>query len=265
MKSKGSYWILIIGFIVNVFLALTPFIPHVKDLWRVDDPRQFYAVLATFMGVDMALVTLVFGVLFVRESTGFRNEITAIAERVPPSTIRWVQDRDFYRTFLGASTEAVHTVRISYFSPDPPNAVNDADRNDYYRRMKRTMKRRSDVRFFRLVRYTPANRDWLLEMVRDFDGHPNVNLAVLSSDLEPERVMPLALSVQIVDQKKAWLVAVEAHERLGQFRDLYIENDALAGALDRYHQRLWTLSEPILLDGRPTDAAQAIANDEYGR
>jgi hypothetical protein len=255
MKWKSSYVIPLLGFLVTLVLAFTPFFPQTKGWWHLDQPDQFYSVLAAFIGVDMALVILIFGLMFAKESNALRAEITQLIDRVPATTIRWLPDRVFYRAFLAAAEEARHTVRISYFAPDPPNAVAAPVRAEYYKDITSTMHRRKDVQFYRLVRYSPANEDWLLDMVREFTDVANVSLAVINQDLEPGRVMPLALSVQVVDDTRAWLVAVEAHERMGEFRDLYVENAHFADAMNRYHLRLWAIAEPLLLNGRPTDAA----------
>lgn len=264
MKRKSPYAVAISGFLLALALAFTPFYPQTQSWWRLNEPSQFYAILATFIGVDVALVILVFGLMFAAESDGLRNEIMKLVDRVPPTVIRWLPDRVFYPAFLTAAEEARHTVRISYFAPDPPDAVRAPTRSRYYSDITETMHRRKDVRFFRLVRYSPANEPWLLSMIQEFTDAANVSLAVISHDLEPERVMPLALSVQVVDDDRAWLVAVEAHERMGEFRDLYIENTKFADAMSRYHRRLWDNAVPLLVDGRPTEAAAKMTLGESG-
>jgi hypothetical protein len=71
--------------------------------------------------------------------------------------------------------------------------------------------------------------------------------------------MGLALSVQVIDEKHAWLVALNSHEREARFRDMYINNVDGAVALNRYFMRLWDLSTVVLRNGQVTDAGQTFS------
>ena len=256
-RRAWPYVVLIVAFALNAALAFTPYFPATKGIWRTDNAEQYYSVLAAFMGVDFALLTLAIGILLLDQfgtlSKEFGSELGQVADRLPASTIRWLPDHAFYRGFLAAATEAQATVRIAYFAPTPPDAVAAPGRLGYYEDMAELMRSRRDVQFFLLVRYSDENAPWILELVREFSGSPNVSLAVVAKDLRPERDMGLALSVQVVDDTRSWLVAIESHERVGAHRDLYVESEAFADAMTRYYKRLWANADLVLVNGRPTD------------
>jgi len=69
---------------------------------------------------------------------------------------------------------------------------------------------------------------------------------------------PLAISAQVVDGEKVWLVALEGHERQADFRDLFIESDEAAEAMRRYYHRLWARATLVLRSGVVTSDGAAI-------
>jgi hypothetical protein len=262
--SRSSYVVAVLVLIVTAALALTPFLPQTSALWHTDDPARFYSILATFIGVDFALVAFTFAVLFVRESGLFRAEVAALVERVPASLIKWIADDTFYRDFLAAVGEAQASVRITYLSSEPPDTLRIRERAKYYRDIATLMRNRPKVQFFRLVRGSPANCRWLLEMTREFTGLPNVSISVLEKEIEPDSPLGLALSVQVIDAARSWLVALEGHEREGPYRDVYVDNAAFADAMEKYHKRLWRLAAPLLINGQAQDLATRLAAELPG-
>jgi hypothetical protein len=249
-------------FLVSVALAVTPVIPWTKSLWKFNDAAAFYAQLTTFIGIDFALIVATFGYLFARARNDVVEELCALADRVPGSTIRWIDDRAFYRDFLSAIEASQHAVRIAYFAPIPPDAVQVASRGTYYRDLAEIMRSRSTVQFSRLVRYTEANQAWIVGLMREFQDVGNVSIAVISNDLDPTQSMPLALSVQVVDEESAWLVAIAAHERTGPVRDLFVENPAFADAMTQYYTRLWAAADVLLDHGRMTESGERMSARE---
>ena len=72
--------------------------------------------------------------------------------------------------------------------------------------------------------------------------------------------MPLSLSVQLIDSKQSWLVALETHEGSRGFRDIYIESEDFNVALSTYYDRLWARCEDLLNEGRLTSQGEALVN-----
>lgn len=81
---------------------------------------------------------------------------------------------------------------------------------------------------------------------------------MLTKDLPPEFEMPLAMSVQVVDDQRSWLVATAAHETEASYRDIYIENVDVAISLSNYYDRIWKVSEKLLDRGRITPEGIAL-------
>lgn len=253
MKTLSRIWPLLAGAIASIALAITPFVPLTRQLWELDKPAAFNAVLATAIGLYFIINSTMIGAMLVRDGGGVRDEMAKFVSRYPGSVIRWLRDDEFYSEFYAAAEGAVHTVRICYFAPTPPADGAPKGRLEYYRKLAALIKRERRAQYQRLIRYSDANRDWIAELLRDLEGEPNASIAVVDADLEPTKRMPLALSVQIVDENKSWLVAIKSHERQGAFRDLYVESKDFAEAMGLYYERLWSNATLVLENGRVTD------------
>jgi len=70
--------------------------------------------------------------------------------------------------------------------------------------------------------------------------------------------MPLALSVQIIDDDKVWIVAAGSHQTKQAFRDVYIQDASVAAAMIEYYDRIWGESVMVLDHGRITDRAREL-------
>jgi len=181
-----------------------------------------------------------------------KDGLSEIRSALPLTVVRRLTDSEFYSHFRSAVEEAEHSVRIAYLAPYPPSDVKYQDRNKYYQEILGLMKKRSNINFKRLVRASSKNDRWIADLVRELKGRPNVDLSLLTRDLPAEMEMPLALSVQVVDGEKAWLVAIGGHETERDFRDVYIENRYVASVLSDYYERIWQVSEKLLDHGRVT-------------
>jgi len=237
--------------VLQLVLIASPFYLSYERVIDLSKPTEFYALFTALVGVDFALLTALMSYLSIEENEKLNQQIVTLTERAG-TTVKALRDEAFYRHFLEAAKDARHTVRIAYFSPTPPDSVDIPDREKYYQEMTDLMWRRGDVRFKRLVRYSDENRAWIERLVRKFAGRHNIDIAVLSRDLPADERMPLAMSVQVVDDEKTYLVAIASHEREGEYRDVFIENPVIAKAMETYYQRLWHVSEELLAAGQLT-------------
>lgn len=256
--NKGVRWI-VLGVSLQIGLALTKFIPGAAGLWHTDDAPKFYSALATFVGIQLILTSATL-LLFLRSQMG---EVTQkIESALSDREIRSMKDYEFYQHFLTAAEQAEYSVRIAYFAPYPPTDVNYKNRRKYYESMLQLMQQRPKVNFRRIVRKSPKNSRWIAELIRQLEGRPNVEIAVLTRDLPSNTELPLALSVQLVDRDKAWIVAAGSHETQEQFRDVFVRDVDVATSLGKYYDRLWDISEKVLDHGRPTESAQKFLGGE---
>lgn len=248
----------LVTLVLQLFLAFTPLIPQTAPLWHTDNPSLFYSRLAVMVGVQFTVMTLAVGLLIEKELLVATRAIARLISSFPLTAVKAFTDVEFYSHFLRAVEDAKHTVRIAYFAPYPPHDVSFKQRNKYYEAIVDRMKRESGINFKRLVRATKKNIPWVLELANELEGRANVSLALLTKDLPAEQPMPLALSVQVVDDSQAWLVATASHETDEEFRDVYIENPLVSKALADYYDRLWEISVKVLDHGRFTDEGRAL-------
>jgi hypothetical protein len=244
--------------LLQLLLALSPFIRFTASFWKAGSPQEFYNNLTTFIGIQLVLVTGAVTLILLR---GFQDQSSAFSEfrsAFPATIVRRLSESDFYNHFRCAVEEAQHSVRIAYLAPYPPTEVAYKHRKRYYEEILELMKRRTDLTFKRLVRASPKNDRWIADLLHELRDRPNVDIAMLTRDLPSECDLPLALSVQVIDDDKSWIVAIGSHEREGDFRDIYIENADLAKGLAEYYNRIWQVSDKLLDRGRLTTAGQAL-------
>jgi hypothetical protein len=255
---KRRYIIIALTLLLDAFLACTPFISATAPIWHREDPVRFFGTLASLVAIEFAILTAALSFLALDASADLHVQVSQLDSKLPPVVVRRLRDFQFYSQFRAAVEDAKNSVRICYFAPYPPSEVRYPDRDKYYREILDLMKKKQNVSFKRIIRDSAPNQLWIASLINDLDGRPNNDVAVLRQDLPAEHPMPLALSVQVVDQDKAWLVAIDTHEREGEFRDIYIESSDVALAMAGYFDRLWTKSATVLDRGRITQDGREL-------
>lgn len=247
--------------VVQILLALSPLLPLTSAWWRAESHQQLLSNVIVFIGIEVTLTIILIGTTSLQQSSGIEATKTAVDSALPGGAIRPLKDYEFYTHFRSSVELASHSVSIAYLANYPPRDVQSRERRRYYDEITEIMKRRTQISFRRLVRQSAANRAWVGEMLNEFRNKPNIEIAVLEDPPEEEE-MPLALSVQVVDTDKTWIVATRSHELAGEFRDIYIENRYMALAAKQYYERLWSRATKVLDRGRITAAGDAYAATE---
>lgn len=253
--------------LVQLGLSISPFISYVRqNIWaQQTSVSGFASTLATYVGLQFVCLGLLVYLLLDDFKNQAKSEIQRFGEllqQYTPLHVRQLRENEFYKDFLGHCVSANQYVNISYFSPRPPAVGGSRERVDYYDRIASVMKRNPNTRFRRLVRDTPANRDWVLQLVGELEGTHNCYIALLG-DYDKEIEMGRALSVQLVDDKIAWLVAIAEHGGAGLYRDVAIENPEIAAMLNKYFERLWRLSQTVFEPGMNLeDTTNALSGGE---
>src|SRR5258706_12808301 len=232
MKTRSA--IAIIAVILQLVLALTPFIPGLKSLLpTAASQREQLEWSLQFTGYSFAILTACLALLSLlqdRERQKFQDSISSVLQK---TAIEKLRDDEFYTAFLAAINKAQHSVSIMYLAAHPPDDTKVEDRLRYYQDLLSAIKRQTGVRFSRIIRLTPKTRTWIRELLNSLDGLPNEHVAVLKEHETDER--PLSLSTQLIDTDKVWLVALSDHERKGSYRDLFIESSSVAEAFQSYY------------------------------
>lgn len=255
---KFGIWVTITVLVLELLLALSPFLPITAHLWHTEDPSQFHAVLASSLGIQLIFLTAAITLILLKESHDAEERLSALRGAIPGAPVKTLKDYEFYSDFRNAAEEAEHSVWIAYLAPYPPGDVASKDRKKYDSEILELMKRRSKINFRRLIRHTDKNASWVADLVRELRGRPNVDIAVLTCDLGSDHEMPLALSVQVVDNDKVWIVASGSHQTKQAFRDVYIKDASVAAAMIQYYDRIWEKSLIVLDQGRVTDCAPTL-------
>jgi hypothetical protein len=243
MKLKNIIVVLVL--LVQLILAASPLIPPTARLWHLESAPDFHAVFATVIGIDLTLLSVVIILIMRGEGDELQDSINRITSGFPATIVTRLKDKRFYSDFRHATENADHTVKICYFAPYPPSEYHTTDRQKYYTDILALMKKRPNTTFKRIIRRTAKNDPWVCDLITHLEGKTNNSVALLY-DLPVDREMPLALSVQLVDDNKVWLVATASHETEGEYRDVYIENAQVAEAISNYYDRLWLLSVKVL-------------------
>lgn len=253
-----NFWVMVVAGLLQAFLSLTPFVPTTQKFWHSGSSEEFYGKLTAFIGVQLLLLTTAVTLILLKGMKDQEDSFFEMRSALPLTLVKRLNDAAFYNDFRAAVVGAENCVRIAYLAPYPPGEVPDRTRKRYYDEMLGLMKERSTITFKRLIRASEKNKPWVTELLRELKGKPNVELALLTKDLPPENDMPLALSVQVVDSDKTWLVAIASHENEREFRDIYIENPDVAAGMTDYFDRIWSVSEKLLDRGRITPSGDAF-------
>jgi hypothetical protein len=204
------------------------------------------------------LLSTIAAIALTNATTTLGGQFDQLLSKIGGAFVERLREDAFYKHFLARVQTADNTVRIAYFAPNRPQSVPDLERDRYYDAIARAMAENGRITFKRLLRATPSNEEWAAELVGRFENHSNIHIALLRGDRPDNQTMPLALSVQVVDADKSWLVAVASHEREGEFRDLYIESREIAERMTTYYERLWKMGDVLLEAGRITQSGRAF-------
>lgn len=265
MSTAKSWVVFIIVMLVEILLALSPFIPGLKDILKsalqTADPLE---ITVSLTGIYAVLVTLFLGAGYasIRESllrtqTGIENSLTA------KSAVKVLRDDEFHDDFLIACRRANSHVCITNLSPKPIYFDASEERKRYLLDLVREIQNKPRVQFRRLMRETSDNLDLAEDLLSKLQGVTNSHIALLSDSGKEDN--PLALSVQIVDDHDSWLVALSSHERQSSYRDVHVHDKIFTQALHKYYERLWDRGTVILDSGVVTERGNQLVNSRAKR
>lgn len=244
-------------FAVNVVALAAPWVPGLRI---VDEESTYRSFVLALLAFNMAALTMLVSLAAQRE----RNEVShALSEQrlfLGNQAGERLRDDQFYEQFLLAIVNATSYVYISYFAPTSPLEDLATHRRRYDSRLLALIRKRTNIRFRRLVRDTPSNRQWLSAFLKVVKRRANVDIALLPEPSLAE-YMPMALSVQIVDGKECWFVAIESHDRVGEYRDIHMKGEVLSQAMTKYYDRLWAQATPVLTSGRLMSTGDEILRE----
>jgi hypothetical protein len=250
---------LVIGlsFVLQIALTLTPILPYTKSIWSSQRDATGYVSLAfTLLGIYIIIFTATILIALQDPLSSLEKRYKEVLDAYTPLQVKTLKEGAFYRDFLSAIISAEDYVHICYFSPRPPTLAPTEERHDYDKALIGLIRKRPHIEFKRLIRDSPENRVWTREQASKLRNRTNVQIALLK-DLNETEEMPLALSVQIVDHKSAWLVAIGEHSNAPTYRDIFISNADVVSMLSKYYERLWSKARVVVKPGMSLEEIDA--------
>jgi hypothetical protein len=232
---------------LQILTAMSAVLPGIKQIWGTS-PNP-----VDVLAVNFALLSISVPIALGIELKPTREAIEQI--RDSETQVSWLKALDFYPQFTSELKKARDFVDIAYLAAYPPQETIEEVRRRYYQELPALMKKRSDVSFRRLVRHSQKNEPWIKQILKDMAGARNFALCVVEDDESKEH--SLALSVQVIDNDKAWLVAVNSHEPRGGPRDIALLGNTVSDGLRHYYNRLWERGKVLMTAGNLTDAGKA--------
>ena len=178
------------------------------------------------------------------------NEAVDRLARKIPNTRALLQD-DFYTEFRKKVGSALKTVDMTHLDTASPQsyALSNTITGEYYANFADMVRKKTDVDFRRVERVSVEKKDWIERIVRELGGQVNFSLSVLTPD-DPTEKLP-HISVQIIDGKDVFLVAVAMHKTSHNFRDMSITDERSAEIWRNYYDNtLWEKSERVIDRGK---------------
>lgn len=181
------------------------------------------------------------------------------------AVIEPVRESSFYDRWKYDVKQADKRVEICYFDNRPPLQSTDEEKVAYYNEIEELTKKKSeqDVEFRRIIRANPALHEWVERMVEELEGVSKFSLACLPDENPAERLKP-HVAVQLIDDEKAYFVAVGEQQERANPRDLYIESEALNSQWSRYYDRIWDDCFVILDRGSINEGEYQDYQDHIG-
>lgn len=256
-------WVLVI--IVEFVLLLLTFVESARSWLLGSGPQGFYILLNT----NIAVIILWVGLRsdqFERRVGDEVSDLNAQLERLATSTssVTALVDEDFYARFRSEIAKAQVGVAMTHLDTHPPSPARATEAKDYYANLHEVIKSTPRVRFRRVERASPHKKGWLEELTRDFKGVSNFSLGVLLVTSNDRRVG--TVSVQLIDETHAVLVAVAEHDSSLGPRDVWITDRGAVALWKRYYDdNLWQASIKVIENGNLNESEWQKVTDFIDR
>lgn len=175
--------------------------------------------------------------------------ISDLRDRGPNA--RALSQDEFYSEFPSFIARANKSVDIAYLDTKPPTsyAIGDSVTSRYYKDFIDMVRKRKDVEFRRVERYSTEKVEWFKLLITRLEKRDNFSLSVIKMDAV-ERKIP-ELSVQIIDGKEVFLVAVAEHENTHGYRDVQISDSSSSSLFMKYYDdMLWNRGGILIEKGK---------------
>lgn len=240
MKTR-AIWITI-GFVL-LFLAI--------DLIGImGDITENILSIKVYMGVYCVYITIELNAMRKEYADRIleyvRNPLIGIGTL---SAITHLNEQSFYSQLeYIISNEAITRVWISYMHDQRPSNLIGTKQYQYYSNFKKLVKKHQDVTFKRLILASVDALEWIAEIATELEGQQNFNLAVYVDGGDSRASRPL--SIQCIDDKYTFLVAVHEEEQTSGRRDILVKDVEFTGKFSKRYSELYDCSVSIVEAGK---------------
>ena len=232
--SNVKYRILIITIIAALVAALID---------SMNDTIESIVTLKIYLGIYLSYLSAEFYIHFEEVKAFLENPLKGINSM---SSISHLDEDLFFARFKTIlKYEAKIHVRMSYMHDAPPKPYNKTSQEEYRKAIKEIVEKKEKVRFEYVILLSDANKEWIKERINEFKGLKNYNLHVYENN---SNMIP-PISIQCIDMKYVFLLALESEKRIIQERDVLIKDEKLVDKFNHYHTRILKNSISIITDG----------------
>lgn len=166
------------------------------------------------------------------------------------SEISCLGQEEFYSKFRQDAATAKYFVAMTHLDTHPPEHLVGTAEESYYNSLSKLITSKPNVLFQRVERVSVEKKEWLESLVKNHSSSKNFSLyCLISEDTSP--LLP-AISVQLVDGEKVYLVAVSRHTSPhGGPRDIYLRDKNAHDMWQSYYENVLTKrSKGVIVKGR---------------
>lgn len=247
-------------FLVEVALALTaitnnPIADFLKESLG-DAQKAFVTIFSTQFLIFIAYFMLRLKIIGKDVSEEIRvstKDIAPLAQDVASvlsstTEAKALYEKDFYKELGRKIKDAERSVMLAHLDTLPPPRLKRSEAESYYNNLYKQIKNKSNINFQRVERYSSEKEEYLEEMISSLSGLENFSLAILNENFST-RKLPY-ISVQLIDDRIVYLVAVAEHTSPAIPRDILIKDEEIFKIwIDYYTSQLWESCDVIIRNG----------------
>lgn len=177
-----------------------------------------------------------------------------------------VHEREFYALWAAQFASGTQNIDITHLGAHPPSSKQSVSQDGYFDNFPRAVKK-SDATIRRVERITSHKLDWIQKLIDELGSNkaPRFSLAAFE-DKAGDGEMPFAISVNRIDDRYGWIVAMAEQRSTQGTRDLFITSPPGVELLGTYFtERLWNQSTPLVESGIVNTRNWERLLDQYKR
>lgn len=204
--------------------------------------------VAYLLPLLLALLAAQFAYNFHLMRRDINEQVSSISDKIDqPDRLSVLGQNEFYVHLEKNIISAERAVYLTFLDQSPPTkyGLQSSETYKYYRKLKQLIRGKNEINFRRVELFSEEKIDWLEKLIKDFGDSKNFSLRVLCT--EHAEAPSSLLSIQTIDGKKTYCVAVAEHQSDHKKRDIYLSSPEATDLWNRYYEeKLWSPSISII-------------------